>query len=78
MQGNHKLTGSLNVTLSFCPSRLGRGWKMQLIEHRNLRRKQELVFQGSRFGFLALPVTALSLFLVNKVPSLAGWRVLSA
>lgn len=30
MQGNHKLTGSLNVTLSFPPSCLGRGLKMLL------------------------------------------------
>lgn len=54
---------------------------MQLIEHCNRRSKQELAFHGPRFGFLALPVTTLSIFLVNsvnKMLSLAGWKVLSA
>lgn len=36
MQGSHKLAGSLNVTLSFPPSCLGRGLETLLIWHLNL------------------------------------------
>lgn len=37
LQGNHKLTGSLNVTLSFPPSCLGIDLKMLLIWHLRLK-----------------------------------------
>lgn len=68
LQRNHKLTGSLNVTLSFPPSCLGRGLKMLLIWYLRLEETGTRALHGSCFGLHALPMTALSLLLVFTFP----------